>query len=131
VFERVGGFRVSVSEDLEWCERARAAGYGIAYAPLAIVGHPARRTWQELRNKWRRLGAETFALVSSRPMGSARWLLHTLLLPVSAFAHTPKVLFSPALTSWTQRRDALGMLYRLRLWRFGHAIGLLASGGRA
>jgi hypothetical protein len=45
-------------------------------------------------------------------------------------AHTPKVLFSPALTSFKQRADALRMLYRIRFWRLGHAIGLLASGGR-
>ncbi|TAJ70613.1 MAG: glycosyltransferase [Phenylobacterium sp.] len=130
VFEKVGGFRVGMSEDLEWCQRAGAAGYRIVYEPLAVVGHPARRTWEELRAKWRRLSAETFALTADRPMGSLRWFLRSLLLPVSAVAHTPKVLASPALTSWPQRLGALGVLYRLRFWRLGDALGLLASGGR-
>lgn len=130
VFEKVGAFRVGVSEDVDWCRRASAAGCRIVYEPLAVVGHPARRTWEELRNKWRRLGAETFALMAARRTGAMRWFLRSLLLPASAVAHTPKVLFSPALTSWRQRARALGMLYRIRLWRFGHAMALLAAGAR-
>jgi GT2 family glycosyltransferase len=129
-FEKVGDFRVGVSEDVEWCWRARDKGCRIVYEARAAVGHPARRTWDELRNKWRRLGAETFALSAGKPMGAMRWFLRSLLLPVSAVAHTPKVLFSPALTSCRQRLDALRMLYRLRFWRLGHAIALFASGGR-
>jgi GT2 family glycosyltransferase len=129
-FDKVGGFRVGVSEDVEWCWRAREGGCRIVYEARAAVGHPARRTWEELRNKWRRLGAETFALSAGKPMGAMRWLLRSLFLPVSAVAHTPKVLFSPALTSFNQRLDALRMLYRIRFWRLGHAIALLASGGR-
>jgi GT2 family glycosyltransferase len=130
IFDKVGGFRVGVSEDAEWCWRAKTAGCRIVYEPRAGVGHPARRNWEELRNKWRRLGAETFALTARKPMGSIRWLLRSLLLPASAVAHTPKVLFSPALTSFGQRADALRILYRVRFWRLGHAIFLFASGGR-
>ena len=62
LFDAVGGFRVGVSEDTEWCERARVAGYRIGYAPAAVVGHPARRTWDELLAKWRRLNVESFNL---------------------------------------------------------------------
>ena len=130
VFDAVGGFGVGMSEDLEWCRRAGAAGFRLAYAPLAVVGHPARRTWPELRTKWRRLNAETYALTAGQPGGALRWFLRSLLLPVSALAHTPKVLGSPALNSWGQRFGAIGALYRLRLWRFADAMGLLVSGGR-
>lgn len=130
VFDRVGGFRVGMSEDLEWCQRAAATGYRLVYEPLAVVGHPARRTWQELRSKWQRLSAETFALTFDRPLGAVRWLLRSLLLPASAVAHTPKVLLSPHLATWSQRFGALAVLYRLRFWRLGAALGLLANGGR-
>jgi GT2 family glycosyltransferase len=129
-FDKVGGFCTGASEDLEWCQRAGAAGYKLVYEPLAVVGHPARRTWAELQTKWRRLSAETFALNAQRPMGSLRWLVRSLLLPVSAIAHTPRVLLSPALGSWHQRLGALGVLYRLRFWRLGNALGLLATRGR-
>jgi GT2 family glycosyltransferase len=127
LFDAVGGFRVGVSEDLEWSHRARAAGYRIGYAAGAVVGHPARRTWAELRKKWARLNAETFALVAGGPHGRTRWLLRSLALPLSAVAHTPKVLRSPALRSWGDRRRALAALYRLRAWRLGDSLRLLGE----
>ena len=125
LFRRVGGFRVGVPEDLEWSHRARAAGFRLVYAPLAVVGHPARRTWSELVGKWKRLNAEAFGLSAAQPGGSLRWLLRSLLLPVSAVVHTPRVIASPALTSWSQRYAALSVLYRLRLWRLADALSLL------
>ena len=131
LFARVGGFRVGVSEDLDWSLRARAAGFQIVYAPLAVVGHPARRSWEDLIAKWRRLNAETFGLSAGQPGRSLRWILRSLLLPASALVHTPKVIASPALTSWPQRWAALGVLYRLRLWRFIDALSLVGPARRS
>ena len=65
VFDAIGGFRANVSEDADWCLRARDAGYRIAYAADAIVAHPARRTWPELTRKWDRLVRESAALMSA------------------------------------------------------------------
>jgi cellulose synthase/poly-beta-1,6-N-acetylglucosamine synthase-like glycosyltransferase len=127
LFRQVGGFRVGVPEDLEWSRRARAAGFRLVYAPLAVVGHPARRTWSELVGKWKRLNAEAFGLSAAQPGGSLRWVLRSLLLPVSAVVHTPRVITSPALTTWSQRRAALAVLYRLRLWRLADALSLLET----
>ena len=129
-FAQVGGFRVGVSEDVDWSHRARDAGFRIGYAPAALVAHPARRDWRELSAKWRRLHSETFGIVSARPRGRGRWLVRSLLLPLSALAHTPRVLTSPRLTSPRQKLDALAMLYRLRIWRAVDAVGLLAKAGR-
>ena len=125
VFDAVGGFRVGVSEDKDWSHRARDAGYRIGYAADAVVGHPARRTWAELQRKWRRLNQESFALVLDRPRGRSLWFLRLLALPPSAVAHTPRVLTSRALRSWKPRAQALGVLYRLRLWRFADGLRLL------
>ena len=127
VFEAVGGFRTGVSEDLEWSHRATGAGYRLGYAAEALVGHPARRTWSELRAKWRRLNAETFGLYLDLPGGRGRWLVRSLVLPLSALAHTPKVLGSPRLESLRDRVAALKVLYRLRLWRCADAVRLLAG----
>lgn len=129
VFDAVGGFKVGVSEDLEWGLRARGLGYRIGYADRAVVGHPARRTWPELKRKWERLSAETFGLVASAPGGRARWLLRAFALPLSALAHTPKVLGSPALPGGRSRLAALVVLYRLRTWRFVDALRLLGRRG--
>lgn len=132
LFRRVGGFRVAVSEDLEWSRRATAAGFRIGFAEGAVVGHPARRNWRELTGKWRRLNAESFGLYAARPGGRVRWIARSLILPLTALVHTPKVLFSRKLSRPAQRLGALGVLYRLRLWRCLDALllGLGLTPGR-
>lgn len=129
VFDAVGGFRATVSEDVEWSFRARGCGFSLGYAPKAIVGHPARSTWNDLRGKWRRVNAETFALMREGRAGRLKWLLRSLVLPLSALAHTPKVMASDQLHTGRQRLDAIVMLFRLRCWRLWHAMQLLQGRG--
>jgi glycosyltransferase involved in cell wall biosynthesis len=124
LFDSVGGFRVGMSEDVEWSRRARAAGHTLGYEPDAVVGHPARRAWPDLREKARKLNTETYGLFRRRPAGRLLWLARSLALPPSVVAHAAKVFASSALNSGAQRRMALATLARVRLWRFVHAIGL-------
>lgn len=124
VFEAVGGFRTGVSEDVEWSHRARAAGYRLGYVPRAVVGHPARRSWPELVGKWRRVNAETYGLACQRGQ-LLGWTFRAAALPASALAHSPRVLTSAELETFSQRLAALGVLYRLRLWRFTDSLRLL------
>lgn len=125
VFDQVGGFRVGVSEDVEWSYRARGKGLRLGYAPCAIVGHPARRNWEELWGKWRRVNAETYGLYRERTGGNLTWLARSLALPLSAVLHTPRVFTSDQLSTARQRLAAVGMLFKLRFWRLGHALRLL------
>jgi GT2 family glycosyltransferase len=127
LFETVGGFWVGISEDYEWSKRAQSHGFRLGYEPRAVVGHPARRDWDELTRKWRRVNAETFGLSQGRPGRKFKWLLRTLALPASALAHTPKVLTSPKLHRFSQRWGALRVLYAIRLWRLQDALGLLRA----
>lgn len=125
VFDAVGGFRPAVSEDADWCLRARDAGYRIAYAPAALVAHPARRTWSELARKWDRLVRETYALHRARGGSNLGWVARTWLLPASIPAHLPRVLTSPKLARPRDRLAAAAVMARLRLWRFALAHRLL------
>lgn len=131
VFDRVGGFRASVSEDVEWSFRARGMGLRLGYAPRAVVGHPARRTWQELWAKWRRVNAETYRLYRERPAGRLIWMLRSFALPLSAIVHTPKVFASDQLVGPSQRLGAVGTLFKLRLWRLVDALRLMGQGHSA
>jgi glycosyltransferase involved in cell wall biosynthesis len=124
IFDAVGGFRTGVSEDVEWSWRAGAAGYSLGYASGAVVGHPARRTWTDLKLKARKLNTEVYGLFRMRPAGSLLWLGRSLVLPLSAVAHTPKALRSSALHGGGQKLMAVAMLFRVRVWRFVHALGL-------
>lgn len=125
VFDQVGHFRTGVSEDLEWCQRAAAAGFRIGYASNAVVGHPARADWAELVGKWRRLNVESYALFASRPGGRLRWALRSLLLPASIMLHVPAVIRSSAISGSATRSRALATLVRIRLWRLLDAWRLL------
>ena len=126
IFDSVGDFvGADVAEDTEWCYRAKEAGYKIGYAPKSVVGHPARKSWDELMRKWRRMNTDNFGLATRDGGGRLRWLIKSLLLPASALLHTPKVLVGAGVDSFGQRLAALGVLYRLRLWRTGHSLQLL------
>ena len=54
--------------------------FRIGYVPGAVVGHPARRNWNELKNKWLRINAETYALIVREKHGQLKWLLRALAL---------------------------------------------------
>lgn len=124
IFEEVGGFRPAVSEDVEWSHRARAKGFTLAYCAGAEVGHPPRRCWRDLKAKWRRVNSETYLLLLTRPAGRLKWLLRTWGMPLSALAHTPRILFSDRLRTFKEKLGAVAILFRVRFWRFvdGHRL---------
>jgi glycosyltransferase involved in cell wall biosynthesis len=127
VFEDVGGFLTGVSEDVEWSHRATGKGYRLGFAPRAVVGHPARRSWADLETKWKRVNSELYELARSNGQ-VPRWMLRAAALPASAVAHTPKVLASAELDTFGQRLAALKVLYRLRFWRLADSIRLVRAG---
>lgn len=129
VFDHVGGFKTAVSEDVEWSHRATGMGYRLGYVPGAVVGHPARRTWPELRAKWLRVNLETFKLYLRNGRGRVGWVVRCLALPPSALVHTPKVLAARQLPSFRARMLAVAMLWRTRFWRMFHGLSLTFSPG--
>lgn len=129
VFDAVGPFINGVSEDEEWCLRARAKGYDIALEERLRVGHPTRPDWPSLVRKWQRLNREMFEL-RLRQAGAARgrtmWLLRGFAMPLSAIAHLPRVLRNPRLSGWRERIAGAATLVRLRslrgFWMIGQAL---------
>ncbi len=122
VWQAVGGFRQAVSEDVDWCHRARDAGFPVAYAPAVRIAHPARTTLAELRRKWQRLTSEAFLLMREKPYGRLRWLVRTLIVGISPLFHIPKVLASPALHTNRDRANAIKALFAIRWFRCFHAL---------
>jgi GT2 family glycosyltransferase len=126
VFEAVGGFRGTVSEDVDWSQRAAKAGFRLAYDDALAAGHPSRSDWTALRRKWKRMTDEGFALRQSRGKARGSWLLKALLMPASILAHLPRVLGHPGL-SGREKLRAAGTLVRLRLARMGWMIAQAAG----
>ena len=125
LFETVGGFGTSHPEDVVWCQRAAAAGYSLGYAPDAVVGHPARRTWGELLVKARRISLGTFNLYVREPRGRAAWLRRTLATPVEVLRQARRIVITPKLRRPSDRAGALAIMLRLRWWSFWDGLRLL------
>lgn len=125
VFETVGGFRATVSEDKEWSHRATSSGYTLGYRDAAAIAHPARVTWSELTRKWGRLNRESLALSAERPLGRARWALRNLLVPASIIPHTVKIVTSDKLPDARTKWRAVRTLAAIRAWRFADAARTL------
>lgn len=130
IFEHVGGFRGGMSEDIDWCLRASAAGYRIGYAASARVGHPARITWEELVTKSRRINREVYGLAKTSPGGPLRWLIRSLCLPLSAVLQTPQVLVSPRLSLPRDRVSAIVVLFRIKIWSSIDSMRLVFAHGK-
>ena len=128
VFEDVGGFVNGVSEDRDWSMRAVAKGYRLTYEDAMVVSHPSRSDWEALRRKWLRLTRELCASNGASFANRLLWGLRGLAMPISAFAHLPKTLLSPKLTSFSERLAAATTLMRLRFarmaWMIRQAVGL-------
>jgi GT2 family glycosyltransferase len=121
VFEAVGPFANGLSEDVEWCHRARAHGYRIDYAPASVVAHPARRTWEELMRKWRRTTQEAYGLARPGLVGRVSWLTRYWLVLFAAIPHVVRALRAPQLRHARSRLGAARVLLKLRTFRFAEA----------
>lgn len=126
IFADVGGFRSEVSEDRDWCERARAMGYALRYHPELTVAHPTRADWPAIRRKWLRLTRETYGL--RREQGPLRWALRAIAVLGSPARDLPRIWLSPRLDNRAERVRASVTLIALRSlrawWMLRQAVGL-------
>ncbi len=115
IFDRVGPFdaRLMSGGDGEWGRRVRAAGLKQAYVPDAVVDHPARDTWVELRTKTVRTTRGVVRRAAAKPAirrQVSRMILgqlqRSLILPVA-------VLREPRLSTWQARRRFLFTRWRV------------------
>lgn len=127
VFNATGPFVAGLSEDLDWCRRATAQGFKLAYDGRLSVSHPSRGTWTDLERKWRRLTQESFAVNGTGPKARMKWALRAMAMPLSVLAHAPRVLMSQELRDWKEKTLALTTLTRLRVlravWMLKQAFG--------
>jgi glycosyltransferase involved in cell wall biosynthesis len=125
VFERVGGFRAGVSEDVDWCRRANAMRLRLSYAERAIVYHAARREWSELIKRWDRMMVEDIRSAMEIPGWRRRWLVHASKVAASPLIHWLPVLRSHRLVGLRVKGLALLGLVRIRAYRSYRMICLL------
>ena len=128
VFMATGPFIAGLSEDLDWCHRARAKGYRLIVGEALRVGHPSRGDWPELEKKWLRLTSEGYGVNGSSAKARLKWAVKAVLMPFSIPAHAPRILRSRKLNDRAERMAAVATLARLRLrragWMLRQAAGL-------
>jgi GT2 family glycosyltransferase len=129
-FDTVGGFKVGLSEDFDWCSRALQAGYTLAYSNEAIILHPARRNWNELLSKWRRLSRELLHLYREKKFGVLVYTIRTFALPLSIPIHATRIFWNSDLVDRKDKLSALGILIRIRIWRLFYSLGLIIESQR-
>lgn len=126
VFEAAGPFVNGLSEDVDWCRRATAAGFHLTYDDALGVSHPTRSDWSALVRKWRRMTDEGFRVRGRGPLVRLRWAVRALAMPASVIFHLLRVVLHPDLRDWTERARGAGTLARLRglrmVWMLRQAI---------
>ncbi|MCB2128042.1 MAG: glycosyltransferase [Rhodobacteraceae bacterium] len=130
VFDAVGPFIDGLSEDAEWCLRARAKGFRIALDENLRVSHPTRSDMPALDRKWRRITREMFALHQTRHpglTGRVLWAARAPVVALSALAHLPKLVASPRLSGGAERASGAAALISMRCrrawWMLRQAFG--------
>jgi glycosyltransferase involved in cell wall biosynthesis len=127
-FDEVGPFRgIEVAEDIDWGQRARAAGYTFRYVPEMIVFHPARQSLRELLVKWDRHIQHAVNASDKNAMWRADWLVRAFAILLSPLADWPKIMFSDRIHGVSARLKAMLVLVAVRTYRAYRMINLLFS----
>ncbi len=129
IFERVGGFRAGLSEDLAFCRAATALGGRLIHADDLRVSHPSRGDFAALARKWRRLTVEAAGLRGESLTTAARGalFLRAFAVAFSALAHLPRMILARDLSLGARGRGVC-TLVRLRLLRAGWMLRQAVSG---
>lgn len=125
VYDAIAGFQVGVPEDLDWCRRARQAGFRLSYSPRAVVAHPACHDMRELISKWERLTAEAFGDLRMNGGNLWIWIAKSAAVLVSPLCDVAKVMTTQRLTGIAPRLAATVVLFRIRALRASWMLQLL------
>jgi glycosyltransferase involved in cell wall biosynthesis len=127
-FREVGPFRgIEVAEDIDWGQRACAAGYSFRYVPEMIVFHPARQSLRELFIKWDRHIQHAVNLGAKNAVWKLRWFLRAILILASPIVDWTKVIASDRIHGASARFKAIFVLAIIRTYRAHKMVRLLLS----
>jgi GT2 family glycosyltransferase len=130
IFDAVGPFGgIGIAEDRDWGQRARALGHNTRYVPEMIVYHPARKSYDELADKWRRHVAHDLAKHRSSGGSAFGWRLRALAMIASIVPHSLTVLRSSRLSGLNNRINAIGVLARIRWFRCTEMLRQVSRSG--
>jgi len=119
VHRQVGPFAgIEIAEDMDWGQRAHAAGFVTRYVPSMCVYHPARKDFSGLASKWQRHISHEFYVHREKNLSMLRWRLISLAVLASIFVHGTRMFTSRRLSGFGNRMRGLTLLARTRWYRF-------------
>ena len=122
----IGPFKNGVSEDVDWCRRAAALGFRLAFNDTSIISHPARRNWEDLTKKWDRLILERWNGYGGRSLIRRMvWAVLATATALSAVPHMAWILSSKRIRGVRDKLAAVGVLARIRFWRARRMLAML------
>jgi GT2 family glycosyltransferase len=122
-FDAVGPFGgIGIAEDRDWGQRAKKLGYRTYYVPEMVVYHPARKSFDELTEKWRRHIAHDLAKHLGEGGSAFGWRVRALAMIASIVPHGIIILRSPRLSGIGNRMRAIGLLAQIRWFRCGEML---------
>jgi glycosyltransferase involved in cell wall biosynthesis len=127
-YEKVGPFAgIEFAEDVEWGQRARAAGLTFRYIPEMVVFHPARRSLRELCAKWDRHTQHELNMARGKHGWKIRWIARALAVLASPTVHSVKVVGSDRIQGVSSRLKAISVLFAIRAYRARKMLSLLSG----
>ncbi|WP_334128587.1 glycosyltransferase [Sneathiella sp.] len=127
-FREVGPFYADVAEDTDWCKRALNKGATFLFGHDCIVRHPARKSLDELKAKWKRQSAMTFNMWKKRSNFKIKWPILCLITAFSFVPHALKALTDKKLNHLSERLKAILVLTWCRLFRAKIMVDFYISG---
>ncbi len=129
VFAAVGPFKgIETAEDVDWGRRAYRLGYEARYIEAMRIYHPGRTGFGQLARKWQRHVAHEFHDHITAGRSLARWYPLSFAVLASALVHGVRMFTSPKLRGIDNRVRGLGVLFRIRFWRFREMLRLAHEG---
>lgn len=114
-FLRVGPFVTGLSEDRDWCLRARQLGVGLKLAHKLSVRHQALSDATLLSARWRRVARETHAYHRAHGAGRSSGFRYYLFIALSPLAHGWRLIGPAAVgVSKSVRLRTLALLVQIR-----------------
>jgi GT2 family glycosyltransferase len=127
-FEEIGPFAgIQFAEDIDWGQRARAAGFKFQYVSDMIVFHPARLSLDELYAKWDRHIQHFLNMARAKPAWKVRWIARAIAVLGSPIVDFTKVLTSDRVHGASSRLKAISVLCAIRTHRARKMLSLLSA----
>ena len=131
VLAAVGPFAgIETAEDIDWGERATAAGFPARYVAAMRIYHPGRTDFAQLQRKWARHIAHFHHAHVAAGKSAARWYALALATLVSSLWHAPRILTSNQLSGIGNRWRGIKVLLRIRFWRCAEMLRAAAGRNR-